>query len=220
MSETSGLPPTRTGLIESIGRIVAERGIKNCTMDLVAARLSMSKRTLYEIFGSKDEMMAQVLEDFHNRQRRITEDIFGSSANIMEALVRHAHSVEQNIKQYSAEFIRDIHRNHTLEERFEQRDRMLRREISRLMQQGVREGVFRPDIDYVAALRMLRLQHETLTCMQDFYPKEVTPAQAFRSITLGFLRSIATPEGMHILDTLTKDFEGSPLRKRHETNNY
>lgn len=37
-------------LIEKISAILNEKGLKATTMDLVAQRLQMSKRTLYEIF--------------------------------------------------------------------------------------------------------------------------------------------------------------------------
>ena len=39
--------------------------------------------------------------------------------------------------------------------------------------------------------------------MHDVFPPDVTLAQAYESITIGFLRSIATPKGMQILDGLT-----------------
>lgn len=47
------------------------------------------------------------------------------------------------------------------------------------------------------------LQYESLACMHDVFPPDVTLAQAYESITIGFLRSIATPKGMQILDELT-----------------
>ncbi|MDE6446771.1 MAG: TetR/AcrR family transcriptional regulator, partial [Muribaculaceae bacterium] len=49
-------------LLAAIYPIIREHGLKGATMDMVARRLGMSKRTLYEIFQNKSAMIIEVLE--------------------------------------------------------------------------------------------------------------------------------------------------------------
>ena len=49
-------------LIKAISEIIVKKGPSHTSMDYVASTLNMSKRTLYELFGSKDDMIRHVLE--------------------------------------------------------------------------------------------------------------------------------------------------------------
>ncbi len=71
---------------------------------------------------------------------------------------------------------------------------------------GIKEGVFRKDANYNVILSLLRVQMESLKRMEEFFPPDITIVEAYNWISLGFLRSIATPKGMMTLDRLTDKF--------------
>ncbi len=202
---TSGgnVPEERLRLYRRIEGILTKRGIKGCTMDLVAAQLGMSKRTLYEIFGSKEEMLIRVTESMQERLRANADRRFRTSDNMMEAMVLHAFDEMRLMQSVCPEFFRDLRRLRNLRRNMESRNRETIECISQQTRRGVEQGVFRTDVNYPVTLRLIVLQYETLACMHDVFPPDVTLAQAYETITLGFLRSIATPKGMQILDELT-----------------
>lgn len=192
-------------LYGKIEQVLVKRGMKGCTMDVVAATLGMSKRTLYEIFGSKDEMIRRVLADMDTRHRADCEKIFRETPNVMEAMARYAFYTQRAMQRLSPEFLQQLQispelRRHKREEADKNTDRLMA-----LVRRALDQGVFRQDVDYPVSLRLLSLQYESLACMSDIFPPQVTLPQAFQAITIGFLRSIASPEGMRILDKIIND---------------
>ncbi len=193
----------RLRLYRRIEGILTKRGIKGCTMDLVAAQLGISKRTLYEIFGSKEEMLIRVTDNMQKRLRANADKRFRTSGNIMEAMVLHAFDEMRMMQSVCPEFFRDLRNLASLRRNMESRNRETIECIAQQTRRGVEQGVFRTDVNYPVTLRLIVLQYESLACMHDVFPPDVTLAQAYESITIGFLRSIATPKGMQILDELT-----------------
>lgn len=54
----------RERIIAALTELSYTRGFYNCTMDELAARAGMSKRTLYRYFSSKEEIIEAVLDNF------------------------------------------------------------------------------------------------------------------------------------------------------------
>ncbi|MDE6835586.1 MAG: TetR/AcrR family transcriptional regulator, partial [Muribaculaceae bacterium] len=79
-------PPEQ--LIVSISEILVNNGLKSTTMDTIAATLSISKRTLYEYFGSKKDMIFKVMGYWLERRTRLTEKIINEASNVMEGLIK------------------------------------------------------------------------------------------------------------------------------------
>lgn len=57
MTREDMTPEAYEELLESITDILLRNGLKATTMDSIAASLQMSKRTLYEIFDNKSQMV-------------------------------------------------------------------------------------------------------------------------------------------------------------------
>ncbi len=202
-------------LYDDIESILTERGIKSCTMDLVASRRGISKRTLYEIFENKEDMIKRTIDRMLSRHLEETEKIFRDADNVMEAITLNAFATQRFMQHYSAPFFRDLQRQPKWRREFERGNETARRRQRQVIALGIKQGVFRCDVNHDIALALVHLQHESLACMRDIYPPEVTMAQAFESITIGFLRSIASPKGMQILDKLTEGRLATSLE--HET---
>lgn len=72
---------------------------------------------------------------------------------------------------------------------------------------GVRQGVFRDDVNYEIIIRLFRIQMESLKRMEGFFPKDISLVEAYNAISLGMLRSIATPKGMEVIDGIAGRFQ-------------
>lgn len=196
---------TSEALIDKIAVIFMHNGLKATTMDSVAAALSMSKRTLYEIFGSKNDMILALVKRWHEKQRQCVEQIFNNSSNMMEALYRVFYIHRNQMKDVNPNFYRDMDEHFkSVRVSINEQDKEWRNNMMRVIERGIEQGVFRPDeeVNYAVSLQMIRIQMESLKRMEEFFPPGFTISEAFKSISLGMLRSIATPEGMKILDNL------------------
>lgn len=196
---------------ELVGRIfpiLAEKGPAHTTMDLLARRLSMSKRTLYEIFGSKDEMIKTVMSHLHLKYAREVQEIYRRSENMMEVMVHVLLYHQQVMSRLSANFFRDMDvRSKHLRDDYESNSRRWGEYISAAIAKGVKEGVFRADANYKVIVPLIRVQMESLRRIEEFFPPDITLVEAYSAIALGLLRSIATAEGMRTLDRFSDRFE-------------
>lgn len=66
--------------------MLIDKGLKGLTMDLLASELSMSKRTLYELFDSKHNLISVTLDYMFGIIRRMSREIFQASPDIITAL--------------------------------------------------------------------------------------------------------------------------------------
>ena len=57
---------SRKRIVETAAQLFNSRGIRGVTMDDIAASLRISKRTLYETFANKEELLAECLQMVHD----------------------------------------------------------------------------------------------------------------------------------------------------------
>lgn len=199
-------------LVDIIFSILAEKGPSHTSMDLLASRLQMSKRTLYEIFGSKDEMIKATMHHLHDKYALKVEEIVHSYSNVMEVLVRVLILHQSVMSKFSADFFKDFDdRYNHLRPEYDSETQKWSDQIARTIRLGIRQGVFRPEANYKVIIPLLRVQMESLKRMEEFFPADITLSQAFRGIAEGFLRNIATPHGMEIIDMLQEKLESETM---------
>lgn len=195
-------------LLEKILPIILEKGLKGTTMDIVASRLCISKRTLYEVFDSKTTMIKEVLHLLGDKSQKFVNDSFAKADNVMEAFVEIFKYNRDLVKRVNVEFYRDMDNLYKDRREDYEKTRESRHEMMlKMYNLGVEQGMFRQDVDYNVQSRMVGLQMEALKRMEELFPPGITLQRVFDSIIVGYLRSIASPGGMKILDNLTRDIK-------------
>ncbi|MDE7413068.1 MAG: TetR/AcrR family transcriptional regulator [Muribaculaceae bacterium] len=188
-------------LVMEISKLLLKNGMKATTMDSVASALTMSKRTLYEIFDSKKDMILRAVKYWQQQRFKKVEEIFKSSKTVMEALARTFAYHKSMMNNINVEFLFDMD-DYAPEVRtlFTRHSHQWVDKMMYAINLGIEQGVFRTDVNYPIVLRLMRIQMESLKKMEDSFPKDITIMDAFDSIVISFLRSIGTQEGMDIID--------------------
>lgn len=193
-------------LIIKISQIVADKGLKSTTMDMVAHELGMSKRTLYELFGSKSEMIRETFRVLTKRNKEIVAETFKNSKNVMEALIKVFCFNRDWLQKVNVSFFRDMDRLYKEErESYEDSRRARHEEMMEIYKLGVEQGMFRKDVDFNVQSRIMGIQMESLKRMEEIFPKDISLLRVYDALILGFLRSIASPEGMGVLDSMSSE---------------
>lgn len=201
-------------LITAIARILLGTGPKAMTMGSVAKALKMSKKTLYEIFPSKSDMVEQTMNAIHGRMIDANRKIFMTSGNIMEAMFNAFLNQRDFMRMTNVNFFRDMDRHFAEAKRkSEAKKACYYEEFVNLLKKGVTQGVFRNDINYMVQCRMMAIQMESLKRMEELFPPDITLLEVYDSINIGFLRGIATPKGMKMLDSLMERLKSAPSRQ-------
>lgn len=188
-------------LLCSFLRLMLNKGLKGLTMDLLASELCMSKRTLYEIFGSKNQLITQTLDYLFEKINSKVAEIFETAPDTIIALTEFFRLQGQILCTFTIDFFLDMDTLYPEIKEFyikKRDDSYSRRE--NLYNKGVEEGVLRSDVNFIVTSAMFEVQMEALKRMEDRFANRFTLEEIFNSITIGFLRSIATEKGLDILD--------------------
>lgn len=195
------LTTTDARLYETIFGIMCTSGLKGMTMDSVAKRLGISKRTLYEKFDSKTDMVVRVMTHSADVQHQKFKQMFSRASDTMEAMLLLFEETKKFMLKADVSFFTDMDTLFPeVKECFRRTKAMNRDRSEEMYLKGVAEGVFRPGVNYQVIERLLQIQMEALKRMEEVFPPGITIAEAFDTIYTSHLRSIATEKGLRVLE--------------------
>lgn len=161
-SPAAGQPATRRDeLLELAATMFAERGLRATTVRDIADSAGILSGSLYHHFSSKEEMVDEVLRGFLDWLFERYEQIVATEPNPMERLKGLFMASFEAIEHRHAQVViyQDEAKRLASQERFayvEERNQEQRKMWLDLLNQGVEEGYFRPDIDVDLVYRFIR----------------------------------------------------------------
>lgn len=176
-------------------------GVRNVTMDDIAQQLGMSKKTIYQHFANKEELIMAVAQSFLHEEQARSEELVLSSANAIDELITFMNWSVQSLRRVSPAIIVEVRRFYpqawNLFEEFT-KGFMLTKVIENL-RRGTQEGLYRQDLDIevVARLRIMQIYG---TLQQEFFPAETfDPARVQIAVFELYLRGLVSDEGREVL---------------------
>ena len=142
-------------IIESL-KLFMRYGIRSITMDTIADKLGVSKRTIYELFKDKDSLLVHCLISKMKEEEKITDELLWKSANIIDGFLSHIRRSVNIIKSINPLFFHDIKKYHSavFQYKGKERDEKSYKMTVKMLQQGKQEGYFREhiNVDIIAIL--------------------------------------------------------------------
>ena len=180
-----------------------EQGIKSVRMDDIASAIGVSKRTLYEMFESKDELLYLAIRHMQRCKLEHIESSVQSSrdslAYLLDALAlmldnKEAHRrISHNLRKfYPATFER------VRKEAEEENGRLL----FSMIKHYIDCGLILPTVDIRLSVTILYYTATTLVVSAGnmSLPEGVSLEDALNYTIVNFFRGIATIEGVHQID--------------------
>jgi len=192
----------RQRIIEEAAVMFRTLGIRAVTMDMLANRLAISKRTIYEVFRDKDELLRGVISWMTVKQKEVMMQILEESDNVIEAIFKLLDVMSNHFKNMSPAFMMDIKRLHgqLFRNIEEPNDLPYYRNNSEILLRGIKEGVFRKDIDIEITNKCL-LEVVRLANDKDVFSSDnVIIEEMIRNIYINYLRGISTLKGLVLIN--------------------
>jgi len=196
----------RQKIIEEGAMMFRTYGIRAVTMDMLASQLGISKRTIYEVFSDKNELLKGVLAWMLERQRELMSRIFSESDNVIEAIFKMLDMMMDHFHKMSPAFQMDMKRLHRDlgKNPGESFDLPYFSNNSDILKRGIGEGVFRDDIDVEITnkclLEVARVSNDTNV----FPPDNFENKDVIRSFYINYLRGISTQKGLDLINFYEK----------------
>jgi AcrR family transcriptional regulator len=195
-------------IIEGAAELFKTYGIKSVTMDSLASHLGISKRTIYEIFSDKDELLVEVLTRMARNQKELVKRVLAESENSIVAIFRLLEINREYFQDMNPVFQADLKKYHyeVLLKKTDSSEMPDYRNNQEVIENGIKEGLFRTDIDPDLANRCLyNLGRSILD--NDLYPFELfSRRDVIRNIFINYMRGISTAKGLDLISRLEADF--------------
>ncbi len=191
----------REKILKTSTNLMMRIGPQSVTMDMVARDCGISKRTLYETFPNKHDLICDVIKFNQEASNAKFVEIFEQSSNSFEALMGVYTVARDFIQKTSQVFLTDIKRLYP--EAFnEYKNQEISHILSlaKIIRQAKDEGLALPGIKCKIAAFLLTNNMKNLHNMQDFPFPEYTAAEVFDGAFLNFIRGIATTKGQEIIE--------------------
>jgi AcrR family transcriptional regulator len=198
----------RERIIEEAAKLFKIYGIKSVTMDSLASHLGISKRTIYETFSDKDELLTSVLQWMGEKQKAMVHKILEGSESAIHAIFRLLENSRDHYQEMSPALEADLRKYHfqVLMKKTVLSDMPDYRSNIQVIERGIKEKLFRNDINPELVNRCLySLGRSTMDF--ELYPfEDFTRKEVIKNVFINYMRGVSTPEGIELIDKLEAEF--------------
>ena len=196
----------RQRIIEEAALLFRTYGIRTVTMDMLASQMGISKRTIYEAFKDKDELLRGVLKWMTIKQREAMNKIFSETENVIEAIFKMIDMMIEHFQNMSPAFQLDMKRYHNeLLKKLSEKDELpYYRNHIEIIERGIKEGVFRDDIDVEIMNKCLFEVERMSNDKSVFPPDDFMNKDVMRIFYINFIRGISTQKGLDLINFYDK----------------
>ena len=176
-----------------------KKGLKAVKVDNIAADMGISKRTLYELFGDKERLLIECLKYNHEQRRKEFEQIRKDSKNALETLIKIYHGRLKEVNAVNPAFLSDIKKYDQLIPFMEQMSEEKNEFALMFIEECVKEGLFRSDIDYNLLLNTFDILFRAI--LDNELYKQYGFESIVNTLDLTFIRGVCTAKGLEIVDS-------------------
>lgn len=201
--------PAKAGLRD---RIVAtaidaftRNGIKTITMDDIANKLAISKRTLYETFKDKEDLLLECVEHQQQEMEVFMEQVAGESDNVLEVILKFYKRSIEMFHKTNKRFFEDMNKYPRICNLIKRNREENSRESVAFFKKGIDQGIFRDDVNFEILHLLIREQVDLL--LNTDLCSAYSFVEVFESIMFVYMRGICTEKGQIILENFITEYK-------------
>ena len=188
----------KSRIIDYARNAFGNNGIRDVTMDSIAGALSISKRTLYEIFKDKEELLLEIIRLHSVETQAFIDSIFTETDNILDIILKIYERNFNEIKKVNRVFFDEIEKYPSVI-KFLQDTRTKMASFTILcFNRGVEQGLFRKDVNYEIIRIGMTEEMDLLLKLKAF--EKYSILEIYENVVFIHIRGIATEKGLKIVE--------------------
>lgn len=189
---------TRQRVVEIALAAFHAQGIRPVTMDEIAHGLTMSKRTLYQLFADKEELLIACMEEVDRRHLQLLQKCKKETDSVIDVILSDFELKMQELRSVSPDFVRDLAKYPRAMGYMKERRAENARLAVEFLRKGVAQGYLRPEINMELLYDFLTSTFENVQASHilDRY----SPAELFFHSVFTYFRGCTTLKGAAIMD--------------------
>ena len=195
---------TRARIIAAASEAFRQRGIRGVTMDDVSHLMGMSKRTLYQVFRDKEELLLACLKAHEEEELRQLELAAGKAKNVLDIVLTVFRMKMEETGGTKFGLFTEILKYPRAETYLRQERKRKERMAVDFLMRGIDEGFFLPTVDFGIVYANLMEGMEALMRNPDMHDR--SDRDIFVNTAVLTIRGCATPRGIELIDELMRQF--------------
>lgn len=187
-------------IIEKAGELFFQYGIRNISMDELASSLGMSKRTIYENFKDKEDILKSLILKIKDERNEVIKEFLVKGLNVVEVFI-NVIEIQKKMPVSNAKFIQDIYKYYPnitkiMQEHIEKNNVFLQE----FLLKGIEQGFIREDLNIKVTAFLV--EESTYTYIRASYLEQppFSFPELFYTMMINFVRGISTEKGIKIID--------------------
>lgn len=193
-------------ILEAAMKAFISEGIRAVKMDDIANSLSISKRTVYELFSNKEDLLLECVKmSYHKKRMDMKAFTDNKGHNVMDIFLYAFSQKVKDIKSVNPLFYSEIAKYPKLIQFSDKIHKEAKQEFLLLLRRGTDEGYFCSPLNHELIASVIDMQNQ-FVMEKKLYQKYPMDMVFFNLIHLS-LRGLCTQKGITELDKFIHDFK-------------
>lgn len=187
----------REKILAEAEKLLWKLGVKSVTMDDIARQVGISKKTIYQHFADKDNIVFEVTKSHLERDQQEMNCMVGASADPIQELLSMSDMMRRNMHEINPSMLLDIERHYPKAWGvfLDFKEKHILTSLLANLRTGVEQGLYRSDLDIEVMARM-RIESVQLAFDDRVFPNARTSMLGIQEQLLHhFIRGILTEKG-------------------------
>lgn len=198
-------------IISKAGDLFFMYGIKSVSMDELASSLGISKRTIYENFKDKEDILNSLLIKLRDERNEAFKEYLTDDYNVVEVFLKVI-EIQTQMPVSNAKFFQDIYKYYPriakmMKKNMEKNNIFLQE----FLQKGISQGYIREELNVKIAAFLV--EESTYTYIRASYMEKPPFSfnELFYTMMINFVRGISTEKGIKIIDSYLEKKKNNSL---------
>ena len=195
----------RNHIIEVATKAFHSEGIRNVTMDHIAHALTMSKRTLYQLFSDKEDLLLACALKREQEEHALIEKLNQQTDNVLDHLLATFALRMREMDDIKPDFFTEIVKYPRVIKFYEQAQKEREAEAVNFLNKGIKQGFFRPNVNFHIVYNQLCTGLSALMTNSDM--NQYSQRELFRNTVIPYVSGCATIKGIEIIDRFMDKYD-------------
>jgi AcrR family transcriptional regulator len=193
-------------ILHGASELFLRYGVKSITMDEIARHISVSKKTIYQHFADKNELVITFTRMVLEQQKSEMIDLENSGVNVMESLRDLSEFLRNKVCNINPSLLFDLKKYFPQAWKIftEHKKTFLKDHLKRLLERGMKEGYFRANLNMNIISKMRIEQVEMIFNPDMFSESEFNISEVHMQLFQHFVYGICTLKGHEEFNRLMK----------------
>lgn len=196
----------REEIVQTAENLFLAYGVRSVTMDDISKKLAISKKTIYQHYRDKDEIVCRVTQRFLEREKKMVLEIKDKAQDAIHELILISKYLREHLQNVNPSVLFDLQKYHrgawSIYLKF--KEKVFLNAVEETLARGIKEEVFRENIN-IQVLAILRVEEIQMLFDSDIFPRDKFN---FKEVQMQlfehFTRGILTPKGATLINQYTE----------------